>query len=475
MLFGDLNLFDLSHQRGPVFAREELLDVILRTSDSAYFLKLNLGAALDCYQWIKSTRLSDLKKHICKCYPSLEPTMVPWYHYGGFVLQKRFLQFVFLDWNHDPFQVPLELAQPLLAYCKMQRAAPNLKIKCSYFQKTMFWKQFEEDSARLRNKTPIEKMDPVIPFLQDFLSSVEELELSTDRFGITAYVILYNIVTSSHPCLKHLKIDSLLFVEQLFVLKPKSNLSVYKPCTSDKDWKRKVMTEEEKASIRNHMHVPFASSLLDPYPLEGLSVYCNIHVTHGRDLASQLQSLVEFHMHTLKHVTVHYSIDVQDCNKDRVEVIDIPAFATLLSSFTQLSKQPQFCALNVGGSPLSGACALIETFLTTPASHEQTLYVEGLDELDLMEREKIEDNEDSGSENEEEEQEESTGESVEDIFVVKRQRITKQRKKLPKRIVSPSCSTWSHNIPETNAQFKCLDLGHSSSCIYSLLFSLPES
>ena len=58
--------------------------------------------------------------------------------------------------------------------------------------------------------------------------------------------------------------------------------------------------------------------------------------------------------------------------------------------------------------------------------------------------------------------------------MVKRQRITEQRKKLPKRIVSLSCSTWLHNIPETNAQFKCLDLGHSSSCIHSQLFSLPE-
>ena len=318
---------------------------------------------------------------------------------------------------------------------------------------------------------PIEKMDPVIPFLQDFLSSVEVLEL-TDAFcketDIVGYIILYNIVTSSQPRLKHLKIHGspigLRYFLQLF-LNTRSNLSVYEACTSEQ----------------------FAFSLPNPYPLEGLSVDCYVHDTHG-GMISKLQSLVAFHMHTLKYVTIqgirfryaNNSTDARYFDKDRVDVVDMMSLATFLSSsFTQLLKQPQFHALSIGESVLSGACALIETFLTTPAYHEQTLHVEGLDEQNLMEREKrAEDEEDSSSEDEdeeeEEEQEESTDESDEDTFVVKRRRITKQRRRLPERIVSLSCSTWSHNIPETNAQFKCLDLGHSSSCIHSLLFSLPE-
>ena len=334
------------------------------------------------------------------------------------------------------------------------------------------------------DKSPHERMNCVILFLQHFLSSVEVLELidCEDVYEVPyiyniriAYVILYNIVTSSQPSLKHLKyMHGIPFVsdwgglELIFELFLKTN----------------------------------ASSLPDPYPLEDLSVL----VPHW-----------------------HWR------------------YSTILSSlFTKLLKQPQFHALSVGKSPLSGACALIETFLTTPASHKQTLCVEGLDcdkqdlmerekgedkednstnsedeeeeeeeeeeqeeqnlmerekgedeednstssedeeeeqeEQDLMEREKGEDEEDNSTssedeeEEEEEDQEESTGESDEDIFVVKRRRITctKPRKELPERIIRLSCSTWSHNIPETNAQFKCLDLGHSSSCIHSLLFSLPE-
>ena len=105
--------------------------------------------------------------------------------------------------------------------------------------------------------------------------------------------------------------------------------------------------------------------------------------SYAQSLVSKIQSLVMLHMHTLKHVVIqgisfhcaNNSIDVRDCE----EVVDIPELANLLSSlFTQLLKQPQFRSLSVGVSPLSGACALIETFLATPACHEQTLYVEGL-------------------------------------------------------------------------------------------------
>ena len=310
----------------------------------------------------------------------------------------------------------------------------------------MFWKKFEEDCDRLRNKSPIETMDPVIPFLQEFLSSVEVLELGADsidnRLYETIYIILYNTVASSQPRLKHLKIHEIPFLTDCGLeltferfLKTNFNLpSVYELCTS----------------------VPLASSLPNPYPLEGLSVLAThwtyAHDTHAQSLASKLQSLVALHMHTLKYITIqgigfqytNNSIDVRDFDGDRVEIVDVPAFATLLSSlFTQLLKQPQFRDLSVGESPLSGACALIKTFLTTPAYHEQTLCVEGLDEQDLMERE-----EDEYNSNE---------------------------KKLPESVESHL--TWSLNIsffPETNAQFKSLDLGYSSSCIHSLLFSLPK-
>ena len=141
-------------------------------------------------------------------------------------------------------------------------------------------------------------------------------------------------------------------------------------------------------------------------------------------------------MSLLKASVFFYANDVRNFHGNGVAVIDVPALAILLSSlFAWLLEQPQLSALCVCESPLS-ACALIKKFLTTPTSHEQTLYVEGLDEQDLMRGEEDNCNE--------EEQEEITSDSDKDTFVVKRQRITKQRKKLPERI--GSCFTWSRDI-----------------------------
>ena len=82
----------------------------------------------------------------------------------------------------------------------------------------------------MKDKSPTEKMNPVIPFLQDFLSSVEVLELGNDGeffsdliedMSTIPYVILHNIVTSSQPRLKYPKIHGIPFV------KTRYNSSVY--------------------------------------------------------------------------------------------------------------------------------------------------------------------------------------------------------------------------------------------------------
>lgn len=61
------------------------------------------------------------------------------------------------------------------------------------------------------------KMDPIIPFLQDFLSSVEILELQGGNGTITVYpvkplidvpyMLIYANVTSKLPHLKYLKVN----------------------------------------------------------------------------------------------------------------------------------------------------------------------------------------------------------------------------------------------------------------------------
>ena len=272
--------------------------------------------------------------------------MVPLYSNQGFLLPMRFLQFVtwkHVDGQYCELQVPLESARSLIKYCKF--APKNLRIDCCHFKRCMLW----DDSLICLRKKTIENMDPVIPFLQELLCSVEVLELFIgDVYQcLDPYVILYNVITSSQPRLKHLKIRGVPFVTnwgleltfELFLRKNKLP-SVFDQYTS----------------------APFTSSLPDPYPLKGLSVVVpnndfqrwnrmyardqgNMISFYAQSLASKLQSLVTFHMHTLKHVTIQgitfqYAndlIDVRDFDEDKMEAINVPALAILISSlFTQL-------------------------------------------------------------------------------------------------------------------------------------------
>ena len=71
--------------------------------------------------------------------------------------------------------------------------------------------------------------------------------------------------------------------------------------------------------------------------------------------------------------------------------INVPSYRELLSSFIQFVKQPPFTDLSVGKSPLPEAYELIETFLCTPAVHEQSLTIEASSERSVPEMEELED------------------------------------------------------------------------------------
>ena len=411
-LFGDLHPDPPTNcRRGPAIARKELLDVILR-GDPSQFVSLNMKPVLDCFDHYETIRPFDLFEHIGKCYHSLEPVVVQLYFRHSVVLPKRFLQFVNLERDSHTkksqdckLQVPSCSAWSLLHYCNMQCAPNELKVDCYDFQNTLFWKHYEEAHLKnfqiIRQKSDSErsalKMDPVIPFVQEFLSSVEVLEIGTsntprdvddleEAMHTVPYVLLYNIITSSHPRLKHLKIYGIPVVAD-WVLRTIAEL---------------ISTTDEDSKPYRYTFVPLASSP-DPYSLEGLSIlpfepglgYATDYMISlfAQSLASNIQSIVAFQMKMLQCVTVcgigfcydDDAFNVRDFWEDRIETfyserdVNVSAFVTLLSSsFTQLLKQPQFHALNVGKSPLSSACTLIETFLTIPAFHEQSLCVEGI-------------------------------------------------------------------------------------------------
>ena len=385
----------------------------------------------------------------------------------------------------------------------MHCAPKRLKIDCYDFQKTAFWINYQETLTekealfRQQKDHPMSKMDPVIPFVQEFLSSVEVLELGTDKsprdvdgldeaLHTVPYVLLYNILTSSQSCLKNLKVCSIP-VFTSWILETIAEL---------------VYTTALESCFHSYTYVPFSSPKPEPCRLESLSILpferdygyaCEYMIeSFARTIASISKSIIAFQMQTLSNVTIQglgfcYSDDafeVRDFYEDSISTfrsgkdVNSSAYIDLLNLSPQFLKQQHFRALSVGKSPHLDACTLIETFLTTPASHEQLLSIEGKDEQEMSQNNSNEDSsEDSTSEIESEEEEEDSENNSETVNYGEKIDARKRKYKIetseipPKKITKPSLKP---PLPETNAQYKCLDLGLSSSCVYSWLFSLPE-
>ena len=102
----------------------------------------------------------------------------------------------------------------------MYAAPSKLEIDCYDFVDSLFWGDYQEELEGIRKKQFVSsltnsslKMDLVIPFLKDFLSSVEVLELDATGHNektlkTVPYILMHNIVTSKQPRLKHLKVNT---------------------------------------------------------------------------------------------------------------------------------------------------------------------------------------------------------------------------------------------------------------------------
>ena len=512
-------------------ARQCLVDVIL---SGGQILSLQLKNVLkwfsrDEYRYDSSVE-SSLFDHICKCYPSLKPTKIKTNYCNYCILPKRTLPFVQLlgmegvvDIYDVTIQKPVEpivLISPLLNYCNVHSAPTELKIDCHNFKSSTFWKEFDKvvetafNASRDEYGYPIKgantKVDLVIPVLQEFLSSVEVLELGTEStprdvdgleedMHTVPFVLLYNVISSSKPRLKHLKVYGIpLFLD--WVLETLMEL-LDGNCTST------------KSMFTAYRCVEVLSPLTTPYMLEEISVspedrgwgygFEYMLTSYASSLSCGIMSIVENHKEKLKSVTVNdlgYCYDYDNLNvrdlDDRIEHIrgkrniNVPSYRALLSSFVQFVKRPSFTDLSVGKSPLPEAYELIKTFLCTPAIHKQSLTIEASSERSVPEMEELEDEEEDEEQEEEEkenedEDEEKNQETMETGSTLKedsrkRELVTELSETPSQKIMKPTSpvveqlSFSDQPLPESNVQYKCLDLGFSSSCVYSWLFTIPE-
>ena len=473
-------------------ARRYLLDALFSGSSACPGLSLNIGSAL-------SDHHDDpvIHAHVCESYPSLEPTSI-----YGFLFPKRSLPFIDLQSRLNDPLLRFSLVCPPLIYCNMQSVpTERLKIDIHDFKTTAIWKEFEKYMTGIRNDTLVSvvsnpKIYLAIPCLQEFLSNVEVLEIGTytteyqspslveDTYIIT-YVILYNILASSQPRLKHIKVYGIPDTIQRVI-------------STVVELVNATCTTPSKSTLLMHAGLePPLSLPTTPHVLEGISILPYDEYSQNYDfefttascsssISRDLMSVLELHMLKLKSVTVN---DLgYCCDLDRMTIVDghvtsgktninVPEYRAFLALLVEFIKQPQLAQLTVISSPLPEGFELILTFLCTPASHEQSLTIEASAKRSVEEAEEVEDND-----NEEEEDEENwvvneKDDEVQEGSTGKRSNTceTPPKKKFKYDLpMKPPCFP-SQPLPLTNAQYKCLSLGRSSDCVYSWLFhQLPE-
>ena len=478
---------DFAHPFCMIDTRQHLLDTLFTGYCAGCFLSLNVWNALRLSEYSADV----LHSHICECYPSLEPTCI-----NGFLLPRRYLSFVYLQSRlngTDRLIIRHSLAWSLLNYCNLQRAPTELRIDVHDFKSSVSWMEFGKYMMNIKNHAHAysgsnPKICLVVPFIQEFFSSVEVLELGSyyytiqyqprrleEDMHIVSYVLLYNILTSRQPHLKHFKLfgvpDSIERVMSTVV----ELLNV--TCTTPSKSKFCLYTGLEPLSLPT-----------TPYLLEGISIlpyeeyqidndYEFTTASCASSISRDLISILQIHMLKLKSMAVN-SLGYC-CDLDHMIIVDgqvssgktnvnVPDYRKLLTLLVEFIKQPQFTELTVIKSPLPEGFELILAFLCTPASHEQSLTIEASSQRSVEEAEDDDDEEEEDEEN----------------WIVNEYTIEEQKKGTFETPPSKKCKFNSplkppcfpsQPLPLTNPQYKCLDLGQSSDCVYSWLFNqLPE-
>ena len=411
-LFSDIEELDLEGCQNS--SREDLVYTILHGKPT--------GMICCCLQHYTQDWSNDLDffEFICETesFKSLGASLIMDGQLSGVVVPKHLKQFLEIKNAVSSDNVNIDsislLAWSFLHYCNVHCAPYELKIDCDTFNHSVWCNKNDKQL--------------VVPFIQEFLSEVEVLDLGTSDsvFGVTLmsvaapYVPLYNIVTSNEPRLRHLKLSGNLIAIEIFLLAIAEVI-----CT----------TKCESCSDQHH-----APLTIDPYPaLESLTL--NIQPNSCRETSSMkhcipciMRSIVE--MKTLRYVEVDdQTFTISHCY-DRV-----------LFSLTHLLKQPQFESLEVHRSSFPAECELIKTFLTTPTTHEQTLFFGDIHK----EKKKS------------------------PKMKKRKKRGIKGPPKKAMKLATPSTISYpSQPLPETNTQYKCLGLGMCCSDIHFWLLNLPE-
>ena len=468
-----------------------------------HLLSVTLGSRSNCSGLFNSTimfalvneeqleaRPCPIFDHISQSFSSLPLAAVivsPW---PPFIIlfPNRYSLFFSLDRGfYDP---SLKSLKPLLQYCHFLKAPKVVQINVSDFLSSRVWAEFRVMTKRDGMQ------DPHFPFLRSFLSQVETIDFYTfEKYeepkvlynveGMMEFlpsepdysqertalnVIIYNLVSQQQPCLTHLKIHG--FSWEIIELL----LAVARPFFCD--------------SLPGSFPLQLDSDPPNPYFLKSLSV-SNKHRrseckepygTHSSDrniagnVSIMARDVVSFQLKSLEHVSINFgtgfcyeSTDDRKTPGYAERNYGISEYRQLLSTLTDLLKQPQLLSLTVGRAYLTEAYQLIEVFLCTEANHTQSLTIEGVEEESkwVMNQMVFSDSESIDSEESYKQwrKDESDEESNEEH--------SEEQGNFPAP-THPLRSPPAQPLPDSNGSLKSLNILRSCDRLHAWLFSIPN-
>ena len=283
---------------------------------------------------------------------------------GSFIPARRFQLFACL-WASVRIMTDLaDCAQPLLEYCTKLSPVDEYSVALHRIMaNSPLWIMYKRGFNNLQT-CPL-----IFPALGKVLRTIQKLVFESDHSmkEIIPYVLLYNIVTSKQPQLKHFQINSSP-ASIAWILDSISELFHNTPC------RRSLVSPNLQLTVSPPPYLLEELSVVVKNTWIGMSFIAEHVVSENacHSISTAIKAIVDFQLHNLTRVTVE---GLGFCKENVI----IPEYKSLLSSLSDLLKQPQACSVRVTRSPLSETFQLIETFLTTPATHKQSLEIAAID------------------------------------------------------------------------------------------------
>ena len=319
------------------------------------------------------------KKYINACCSSLR--CMPAYSdesRSHYYIPKRSLRYLtfpkyFQHGYYEGFDYYRSSSRQLLEYCDAVTGPRKVELNFFYsLDGGLLWQEFknilEVHTRKFFNtENTVLNIDPALPFMQKYFSTAEIVRLGSfhssssdypynvvETNKMVSFVVLYNIVTCQQPRLKHIEVygapdavvDILTNVVKLCTECDQSPVCSSLPSTAFK--------------------LVLVRRPLTPYILKSLSVSLSSSNLLAR-ISELIMNIVSFQLHYLEKVSIAICYSRNECVQ----------FLALLSVLTELLKRPQLRFMSVSVSPPE-VCSMIETFLFTETTHDQTLRVESI-------------------------------------------------------------------------------------------------